>query len=357
MNKWRYISIVLLLTLVFLPCQSYAESGLVQAQEALSNSKNELAMRLLRKQIVVRPRDYQAWFLLGVAQARLQHFHPAIEAFRRVIELREDLAEPHNNLAVIYNELGDAKAAVMELELSLAKHPGSAVVEENMADLYVKLALQFYKKALEKADDSELEQRYLRLLQVRDPSLGEKDAMAVQDTLESESNAKPVAPSQPIKKDEKVQPIKTEAQSFSKKNEAKTIGDRVMQKVKGMIRDNQKEQALTADVLAALEAWRQAWQTQDLDAYFAAYDKHYIPSANYANLEAWKRYKRRVIGKKSYITVTLSDVKVLLLHGGTQAKVKFKQIFRSNSYSSDSMKLLKMEKKAGVWKIVREVSF
>jgi len=139
-----------------------------RAKQALNLGKLSVAEDLLNKQIQLNSDDYQAWFLLGVVQARNKHFHQAIEAFRRVIELRDDLAEPHNNLAVIYNELGDIKAAVDELEQSLQKSPDYAVVEENIADLYVKLALQYYKKALIKHNDPLLTKRYTRLLQVRD---------------------------------------------------------------------------------------------------------------------------------------------------------------------------------------------
>ena len=340
MDKRFYIH-VLLLCLLSSPYLSYADNHDVQARQALNAGRSKSAVALLRQHIQIQPRDYQAWFLLGVAQARLEHFHPAIEAFRRVIELRPDLAEPHNNLAVIYNKLGDAKAAVSELERSLKKQP-SAIVEENLADLHVKLALQFYKKALEQDENPELMQRYTRLLQVRDPSMRVKQDMMIQMKMinNHQKNMSVVSP------EKKKISVNTES-----------IGDKMLKKVKGVIAVDKGKQASEAAVLQAVEAWRYAWQAQNLDAYFKAYDAHYVPSANYANLEAWKRYKRRVIGKKAYIKLTLNDIKVLILHDGNKAKVKFKQSFRSNSYNSDTMKLLEMEKRGNLWKIVREVSF
>ena len=340
MNKRFYIHI-LWLCLLSSPYLSYADNHDVQARQALNAGRNKSAVTLLRQRIQIQPRDYQAWFLLGVAQARLEHFHPAIEAFRRVIELRPNLAEPHNNLAVIYNELGDAKAAVAELELSLKKQP-SGVVEENLADLHVKLALQFYKKALEKDENPELMQRYTKLLQVRDPSLHTKKDMTIQMKT-TNNHHKPMSV------------LSSEKKKVSANTES--IGDKMLEKVKGVIAADKGKQASEVAVLQAVEAWRSAWQEQNLDAYFKAYDAHYVPSANYANLEAWKRYKRRVIGKKAYIKLTLNDIKVLILHGGDKAKVKFKLSFHSNSYNSETMKLLQMEKQGNLWKIVREVSF
>ncbi|MDQ6974675.1 MAG: tetratricopeptide repeat protein, partial [Mariprofundaceae bacterium] len=153
----------------------YASEDLMQqARQALSQGHVNQAASLLHQQVKDHPRDYQAWFLLGVSQSKIQRYHPAIESFRRVIELRDDLAEPHNNLAVIYNELGDVPAAIKELEASLKKHPGYLIAEENIADLYVKMALMYYKTIVEKTDDQALQMRYARLLQVRDPAnLGE----------------------------------------------------------------------------------------------------------------------------------------------------------------------------------------
>jgi len=170
-ESMKALSNVLCILMPLFACswQVQAESVMNQAKQAVTFGQFNSAEDLLNKQIQLKPDDYQAWFLLGVVQARAKHFHQAIEAFRRVIELRNDLAEPHNNLAVIYNELGDVKAAVHELEKSLKKHPDYAVAEENIADLYIKLALQYYKKALIKNDNQALMQRYTRLLQVRDP--------------------------------------------------------------------------------------------------------------------------------------------------------------------------------------------
>ena len=132
--------------------------------------RTKIALESLQGIIKQQPDAYQAWFLIGVAHARQQQFHQAIEAFRHVIDLNPLLAEPHNNLAVIYNELGDVRAAINELEQSLKKRPDYAIVEENIADLYVKLALQNYRNALEKEPSEALEKRYMRLLQVRNPT-------------------------------------------------------------------------------------------------------------------------------------------------------------------------------------------
>jgi len=110
------------------------------------------------------------------------------------------------------------------------------------------------------------------------------------------------------------------------------------------------------EILAGLEAWRVAWQGQDLETYFSTYASDYVPTGRYASLSAWKAYKKRVIGNKSYIKVDLRNIKVELSEDEKVARVRFNQAFRSNTYNGDDVKVLKLEKRQQGWKIVREAS-
>ncbi len=382
LTKLLYI----LTLLVACSWQVQAESVNDQAKQALSLGHVTAAEDLLNKQVQAKPDDYQAWFLLGVAQAQGKHFHQAIEAFRRVIELRNDLAEPHNNLAVIYNELGDVKSAVHELEQSLQKHPGYAIAEENIADLYVKLALQYYKKSLLKNDNPALKQRYARLLQVRDTRSSTKEDVA--HVVQTEKSKKTVAtvlkhaaPSEEVVSS--TVPVKVQNKAASKvalvqeqsKAASKVVSvkgqDKVESKVAKSMQPEQLSDKKVANigsiektnkaseveaVLASLEAWRVAWQSQDLDAYFSAYASDYIPTGKYASLAAWKAYKKRVIANKAYIKLDLSDIKVELSEDGNVARVRFNQAFHSNNYNGNDVKVLKLEKGQKGWKILREAA-
>ena len=306
-----------------------------KAKAALEAGHVNEAADLLQQQVKVEPRDYEAWFLLGVSQARIQRYHPAIESFRRVIELRPDLAEPHNNLAVIYNELGDVKAAVHELEQSLKKHPDYTVAEENIADLYVKLALTYYKKALEKTDDRALQTRYARLLQVRDTSVvSDMPDVNVQMAAKSQGQQEGVAVvAEPVT-------VVSAAPENSVQIHPAAIPTE----------DHMDE---LSQVQRAIERWRMAWVLQNLPEYFSAYADDYSPPAKYDSLDAWKNYKKRVIGNKKFIQVTLRELQVNMAVAG-RAEAKFKQAFRSDTYNGDDVKVLTLEKRGGDWKIVRE---
>jgi len=137
------------------------------AHSLLDQGREAEAIGVLEQLVKNTPTDFQAWFLLGVTQAKERRFHDAVASFGKVVALQPKLAEPHNNLAVIYNELGDFRAAVKELEASLKLKPDYATAHENIGDLYVKLAADSYRKALKEGGRPALRQRYNRLLHIR----------------------------------------------------------------------------------------------------------------------------------------------------------------------------------------------
>ncbi|HKI60619.1 MAG TPA: hypothetical protein VKA23_06245, partial [Mariprofundaceae bacterium] len=264
-------------------------------------------------------------------------YHQAIEAFRHVIDLNPKLAEPHDNLAVIYNELGDVPAAVRELEQSLVKRPDNPVAEENLADLYVKMALKRYRSALEKESTPQLEKRYMRLLKVRDPDVtasqkGEQSIVSMPVGIAGNQSGGDV--------------VVDVAAKQSTKDEAITTP----------VETEQSIASLESQLLDALEAWRTAWSARSLADYFAAYAEDFQVPDRFKSRQEWQAYKRRVISSKTFIEIEISDVKVELEQSGKRARINFFQKFRSNSYNGDDSKVLEMRLDDGTWKIVREDS-
>jgi len=336
MMRWIVMGMVLWLSLASAQAQDWTQ----KARQALQAGHAEQAANLLQEQVKINPRDYQAWFLLGVSQAKIQRYHPAIESFRRVLELRPDLAEPHNNLAVIYNELGDVPAAIVQLEASLKKHPDYLVAEENIADLYLKMALTYYKKALEQTDDTSLQERYRRLLQVRDVSVGQAVAAS-----------HPAAPApKPVQVNDKSKVEVVEARP------ALPTVDSTLAQAHPKTNPQALQQAALDEVGQAVEAWRQAWASQNLPSYFSFYADDYIPPAKFKSRQAWERYKARVIGNKRFIKVSLRHIHIKVSDDLKHAVVQFDQTFRSNSYNGEDKKQLAWVKVDGAWKIMQEVT-
>ena len=283
------------------------EQAIAGIEQMIQQGHTQQAEQQLKQLLHNQPKQYQAWFMLGILLSDQHRYSEAIHAFQQVILLKPKLAEPHNNLAVIYDEMGDYMAAVEELEASIKLNPDYITARENIGDLYVKLAADSYKQVLERGDNPEVRARYQRLLQVRG-SIEESDLPQRQPASAAQhSTAAPTPPSQ---------------------------------------------QGIQATIRAAIEAWRQAWSNQQLDAYFAAYDDHY-KGAKFKSRAAWERYKRRVILKRDYIRVTLDSIQITRIDPH-RMQATFHQHYRSDVYNSDDDKLLWFKQVGNQWKIVRE---
>jgi len=119
--------------------------------------------------------------------------------------------------------------------------------------------------------------------------------------------------------------------------------------------DTHKGAAKKEAVIAAVEGWRQAWSAKDTNAYFSAYASDFSPESGFASRAAWRKYKQRVIEKKTFINVQLEDIKVEKLSDGMMG-VSFLQHFVSNNYTSDDRKQLTLSKQPEGWKIIRETT-
>jgi len=123
--------------------------------------------------------------------------------------------------------------------------------------------------------------------------------------------------------------------------------------------DKASGQALSPEaheaVLLAVETWRSSWSDRDVDGYFSTYANDFDTTDRFASVEAWKTYKRWVIGKRSSIQVTLERIKVSSLPDD-QVRVEFLQHFRADSYQSDDLKALTFRQSDSGWKIIREES-
>ncbi len=321
--------------LVFSLCfgQAFARSPAVSvsaAKDLLAQGKTKAAIAVLKKVVGQSPDDYQAWFLLGVSQSRQHQLNDSAASFRKVVNLRPKLAEPHNNLAVIYNELGDLRAAVQELETSIRINPDYATAQENIGNLYVKLAAESFRKALAQHDSPSLRRRYERLMQVEGNTAG---------------NAPDYAGARP-----EPRPEPTYAPDYGNEPEfdAETTIEPEFEQPSPA-----RSFAGTGGVLDAVEAWRSAWSDRDLQGYFSAYADGFRPGKRFLSHDAWVRYKRKVIGNKSFIQVRLEDIKVEQMSGDL-AKVTFLQHFKADGYASDDRKSLIFEQQQGGWKIIHE---
>ncbi|GAV19282.1 sporulation related domain protein [Mariprofundus micogutta] len=95
-------------------------------------------------------------------------------------------------------------------------------------------------------------------------------------------------------------------------------------------------------VRAEIEQWRKDWQSLNADAYLSHYHQAFKTPKH--TLKTWSTYKRRVNGRKSFIQVLISNLKVLEAprqnQYGTTMLVEFDQEYKSSNYAASSRKRL-----------------
>lgn len=102
----------------------------------------------ISKALESKPRDPQWRFLDGLVLAETGQDRPAIDVFEAIAEEFPELAEPYNNLAVLYLRCNEPQRARQALERAIANRPGYALAYENLGDLHASLALEAYEKGL-----------------------------------------------------------------------------------------------------------------------------------------------------------------------------------------------------------------
>ncbi len=102
----------------------------------------------------------------------------------------------------------------------------------------------------------------------------------------------------------------------------------------------------------ALEAWKEAWETQDVRSYLSSYSPNFTPNRG-LSMEAWKEKRTKSIFRPSSINIEIEDPVVESLTDN-QLLITFKQSYTSDSYHDIVVKTLTMEKEENGWKIIKE---
>ncbi len=94
---------------------------------------------------------------LGLAMTAARDFNGAEKAFRQALELNTDLTDVHNNLGVLYSEMGQKEKAFAEFTIVVRdpSYPTPEMALFNMGNLYFRdqnyeLAMMYYQRSVEK---------------------------------------------------------------------------------------------------------------------------------------------------------------------------------------------------------------
>ena len=117
-------------------------------RKLLRQAKYPQALLLVNKGLTTNPRDPQMRFWQGFIFEQLGQPDMALKVYLSLTQEYPELAEPHNNLGVLYAAKGDYANAKASLDAALRANPSYAAAHENMGDLLVNMARQSYARAL-----------------------------------------------------------------------------------------------------------------------------------------------------------------------------------------------------------------
>ncbi len=117
-------------------------------RKLLRQAKYPQALVLVESGLKTKPNDPQMRFWQAFLSEQMGQPAVALPLYLSLTQDYPELAEPHNNLGVLYAAQGDYARAKVAIEAALRANPNYPAAHENMGDLMVQLARQSYERAL-----------------------------------------------------------------------------------------------------------------------------------------------------------------------------------------------------------------
>ena len=298
--------------------------------------------------LLQHPRDAQMRFLKGLILTEQNKPTEAIAVFTKLTEDFPNLPEPYNNLAVLFASSGQYEKARVALEMAIRTNPTYATAQENLGDVYAKMASQAYGKALQLDSTNAGTKTKLTLVRtlIGNTTGGTNPKTGTTDTVPAIT--KPVAPTiatptviapkaEIIAKAEPAikAPSKAEAKALVKTTPKPENNDSLENKV----------------VLNMVNGWAKTWSAKDIKGYLGYYGNDFQTPKGMSR-RAWADERQVRIEGKNKIDIQIESPQVTVT--GNTATVKFRQRYISNRLTANSRKTLVLIKQGGKWQIQQE---
>ncbi|MDA7418181.1 tetratricopeptide repeat protein [Xenophilus arseniciresistens] len=360
-----------------------AVDALIQAR------KYDEALSRADKFLSDKPRDVQMRFLKGVAQLESNRRAEAIATFTQLTQDAPELPEPYNNLAVLHASQGQYDRARQALESALRTNPSYATAQENLGDVYARMAGDAYSQALQMGQNSQAVAPKLAVIRTMFPNAGSNAdasrlsaAPAKGTKVASAPVAAPApapapapaaaparAPAAPVPAPAPVAvpapaaakapvaapapakapaPAPAAAPAKPAAAPAKPAAEPAAAPAPASAAASA---AQTAEVEKAVRAWAAAWAAQDMKRYLAAYASDFDAAGGKSRAE-WEEERRQRIVGKSDISVDVENLEVSV--DGKTAVARFLQRYKADRLNVRSRKTLNLQQQGGEWLITRE---
>lgn len=296
---------------LFLALASPAQADLSKAETLSQQGHASEALKLVEQEFRAGTTNPQVHFLRAQLLDKLGRQDDAITAYEALTRDYPQLPEPYNNLAVLYAARGEHNKARDALLNAINTHSSYATAYENLGNIYTKMAISAYNKALEL--DKQQRPAPISLAAIaRIENLPGKQAQPVKTVTAS------VTPD--------VSPVAA-VQATNSETEIKLIID-------------------------TIHGWSNAWSAQNVDGYLAYYAPAFRPQ-NGLSRQRWEAQRRKRLRSPRFIRITIGEPEVKIL-GSTTARLVFEQGYESDRFKDTGKKVLLMEKISGQWQILRE---
>lgn len=116
--------------------------------QLISQNHLDVALQAADSYLAGNPRDPQMRLLKSRILQEQGHAQEAQAVLLALTQEFPEIPEPHNNLAVLYARNGQLDLARTSLETALRNNPQYVTALENLGDVYRRMALDSYRKAL-----------------------------------------------------------------------------------------------------------------------------------------------------------------------------------------------------------------
>ncbi len=342
----RLLALPALLAAPFAHADEYSD-----VNQLLRLGKHSEALARADQYLSGKPRDPQMRFLKGVIQSESGKPNDAAATFVKLTEEFPELPEPYNNLAVIYAGQGQYDKARIALEMAIRTNPSYATAQENLGDVYARMASQAYNKALQLDAGNAAVQPKLALIHElvsASPATGASSPSTLTAAAKPAPTAKPPVTVAAVAPIAAATPTPTPTAAPAPAPAPTAVAAPAPAPAPAPVAVNSAAQK---SVEASVQAWATAWAAKDMGAYLGAYDKNFTP-ANKISRKAWEKERQaRIVGKNS-IDVKISNLSISVKDN--QATARFHQAYSAGKLKTSSRKTLELVKSGDRWLIVRE---
>ncbi len=350
MNRSTFFAIlVAALLLGAQPARAASAPAYQAIQSLIRQNRLPDALDKTNQLIAKNPKDAQARFLKAFILAEQNKTDDAIAILSKLTDDFPELPEPWNNLAVLYASEGKYDQARHALEVAIHTNPSYATANENLGDLYARMASMAYDKALQLDKSNAKIHTKLALI---------SEIFASKPSTDCPTTDTPVQPAKPAgqKAAADARPQPSAPPPAGGNDNATTAGQQPATGVVGVTAQPPVSQTATADtaIRTSVENWAHAWSTKDLHAYFAAYAADFHVPGDQSRAD-WEAMRSRRISHPKSISVVVHDLQISQ-QDDRHATASFIQDYHSDRLAESSHKTLQLVRVHHSWLIIEEVT-